>query len=294
MTLPPPRPRFSLTVALVLAAATALVQPLAARSAEDPVTAAALGIEAKLGARLGLMVVDTETGRQWQHRSRERFAMASTFKALACAALLDAGETVQSRSMTIEKQDLQDYSPVTGQRVGSQMTAAELCATTLRTSDNTAANLVLAALGGPKRVTSFLRSIGDTVTRLDRTEPMVNEAKPGDPRDTTTPESMAQSIGDLVLGDALSANGRRQLTRWMEANEVADRLLRAGVPQDWRIADRTGAGGHGTRGIVAVMWPPQRKPVIAAIYLTETDASMAERDAAIAEIGRAIAAEVAR
>jgi beta-lactamase class A len=281
-----------LSVAFALPAL--LASPPKATAAEDPITAAARQAERQLGARLGLMVVDTETGRQWRYRADERFAMASTFKALACAALLDAGETLQAREMMIEAKDMQSHAPVTSKRVGEKMTAKELCAATLSTSDNTAANLVLQALGGPKRVTSFLRSIGDTVTRLDRTEPSLNEARPGDPRDTTTPEAMVGTVGELVLGDTLTAPRRSQLTRWMEANAVADGLLRAGVPGDWRVADRTGAGGHGTRGIVAVLWPPQRKPVLAAIYLTETDAPMAKRDAAIAGLGRVIAAEVIR
>ncbi|PYB77038.1 class A beta-lactamase [Rhizobium wuzhouense] len=266
--------------------------PLAA--AEGPITAAARQVESRLGARLGLMVVDTETNRQWQYRSGERFAMASTFKALACAALLDAGTQLLSRDIKIEAKDLLAHAPVTSKRVGTRMTAGDLCAATLSTSDNTAANLVLSTLGGPKRVNAFLRSIGDTVTRLDRMEPALNEATPGDPRDTTTPEAMARTIGELLIGDGLAPLARRQLTRWMEANAVADGLLRAGVPRDWRIADRTGAGGHGTRGIVAVMWPPGKKPVVAAIYLTETEASLATRDAAIAELGRVLAVEVVR
>lgn len=281
-----------LTLAVALPALSA--HPTTALAAEDPITAEARRVEGQLGARLGLMVVDTQTGRQWHYRAGERFAMASTFKTLACAALLDAGDAALSQEMTIEAKDLQSYAPVTSKRVGARMTAKELCAATLSTSDNTAANLVLKTLGGPKRVTSFLRSIGDTVTRLDRTEPGLNEAKPGDPRDTTTPEAMARTVGDLLLGDALTADGRNQLTRWMEANAVADGLLRAGVPGDWRVADRTGAGGNGTRGIVAVMWPPKRKPVVASIYLTETGAPMAERDAAIAALGRVISAEVMR
>ena len=285
--LSPPLARLALS-ALVLSALPATA------TAENAVVEKARSIEKGIGGRVGIAVVDTETGRTWSWRADERFAMASTFKALACAALLDAGDTALSRDMTIEAKDLQSYAPVTSKRVGETMTAKALCAATLRTSDNTAANLVLSALGGPKRVTSFLRSIGDTTTRLDRTEPTVNQATPGDPRDTTTPETMARTVAELVLGDALAPDARLQLSRWMEANAVADTLLRAGVPKDWRVADRSGAGGHGTRGIAAVMWPPGRKPVVAAIYLTETTAPMATRDAAIADLGRVIAAEVMR
>jgi beta-lactamase class A/beta-lactamase class A CARB-5 len=90
----------------------------------------------------------------------------------------------------------------------------------------------------------------------------MNEGKPGDLRDTTTPEAMTQTIRELVLGAALDDKSSRQLTDWLLSNEVGDPLLRAGVPGDWKVADRTGNGGFGTRGIMAVIWPPQRTPVI--------------------------------
>jgi beta-lactamase class A len=152
-------------------------------------------------------------------------------------------------------------------------------------SDNTAANIVLKSLGGPEDFTAFIRSIGDEKTRLDRWETELNEATPGDPRDTTTPAAALKSLQKLVLGKALSETSRSQLERWMIGNKVGGPLLRASLPEDWKIGDRTGAGGHGSRSVVAVIWPPNRKAVVAAIYLTETEASMEERNQAIAEIG---------
>ena len=250
-----------------------------ALAAESPILSAAKKAERGLGARVGLAVVDTATGKSWLHNADQRFPMASTFKALACAALLDGGADVVNRTVVIGKADLVSHAPVTRSMVGGKASAADLCAITLRTSDNTAANKVLEVLGGPAAVTAVLRSVGDVTTRLDRTEPALNEGRPGDPRDTTTPAAMAATIRKLVLEDALGEPETGQLTDWMIANEVSGSLLRAGVPKDWRMADRSGAGGFGTRGIVA------------AIYLTETGASMEARNAAIAEIGRAIAAE---
>ncbi|MBD9373576.1 class A beta-lactamase [Rhizobium sp. ARZ01] len=279
---------------LVVAAcvvALATFASLPALGGENPILGAAKKAETSLGARVGLAVVDTATGNTWLHNADQRFPMASTFKALACAALLDSGTDKLERKVVIGKADLESYSPVTKSMVGRKASASDLCEITLRTSDNTAANKVLEVLGGPAAVTAFLRSVGDDTSRLDRTEPKLNEGKPDDPRDTTTPTKMAETMRKLVLGDALGEPERRQLTDWLVGNEVAGPLLRAGIPGDWRIADRTGAGGHGTRGIVAVMWPPERKPIVAAIYLTETDASMDARNAAIAEIGKAIAAE---
>jgi beta-lactamase class A len=168
-----------------------------------------------------------------------------------------------------------------------------MCRETLRTSDNTAANKVLEALGGPQAVTAFLRKVGDTTTRLDRNEPELNEGKPGDDRDTTTPAAMAATLKTLLLDNVLEPAYRAQLKDWLIADEVGGPLLRAGVPASWIVADRTGAGGFGTRGIIAVMWPPKREPVVAAIYLTGTKASMDDRNRAIADIGRAIGETIA-
>lgn len=268
------------------------VQALPAAAAENPVADAARQAEKRLGARVGLAVLDTGSGERWSYRARERFPMASTFKVLACGALLarsDAGGEDRNRRVPIARSDLVTYSPVAKGWVGQEVTLDALCAATLRTSDNTAANKVLEALGGPASVTAFLRSIGDPVTRLDRWETELNEAAPGDERDTTTPAAMVNALQALLLGDALSPSAQQALTAWLVDNEVGGPLLRAGIPADWRIGDRTGAGGHGTRGVVAIIWPPERAPLIAAVYITQTEASMAHRNEAIASIGRALA-----
>lgn len=279
-----------LPAVLFLALCAAQALPVAA--AENPVIDAARQAEKQLDARVGLAVLDTGTGARWLYRARERFPMASTFKVLACGALLarsDVGSEDRSRRVPITRSDLVTYSPVTEGWVGQEVTLDALCAATLRTSDNTAANKVLEALGGPAAVTAFLRAIGDPATRLDRWETELNEAAPGDERDTTTPAAMVNSLRALLLGDALSPSAQKTLTAWLVDNEVGGPLLRAGIPADWRIGDRTGAGGHGTRGVVAIIWPPDRAPLIAAVYITQTEASMAQRNEAIASIGKALA-----
>ncbi|MEO1145459.1 MAG: class A beta-lactamase [Cyanobacteria bacterium J06638_22] len=253
-------------------------------------------IEERLDARVGVAVYDKETGQSWEYHADDRFAMASTFKTLACATMLsrvDAGQEQLDRVIPFDERDLVTYSPVTETRVDSEgMSLFELCQATLSLSDNTAANLILEAVDGPQGVTEFLRSIGDDITQLDRWEPEVNEAIPGDERDTTTPNAMAMTIEKLVLGDVLSPESRQQLEDWLRGNEVGDALLRAGVPEDWQVADRTGAGDNGLRANVAVIWPPEREPVIATVYIAETNASFDDRNAAIAEIGTAIAEAV--
>ncbi|MCA0911477.1 class A beta-lactamase [Marinobacter nauticus] len=245
-----------------------------------------------LEALVGFAAYDMESGQRWEYHADQRFAMSSTFKTLACAALLhrvDTGQANLARKVNVSESDLVTYSPITEKYAdGEAMTLSNLCEATLTTSDNTAANLVLRELGGPEAVTSFASRLGDDVTRLDRWETELNEALPGDNRDTTTPNAMVRNLQALLLGDALSEPSREQLRDWLEGNQVADGLFRAAVPEGWVVADRTGAGGFGSRSITAVIWPPERQPIVVALYLTQTDASFEERNAAIAEIGEAI------
>lgn len=265
-------------------------------NATDSVLEAVTNAETELGARIGLAVHDLETGKRWEHKSNERFPLTSTFKTLACANVLqrvDLGKERIDRVVRFSESNLVTYSPVTEKHVGKKgMSLAELCQATLSTSDNSAANFILQAIGGPKALTKFLRSIGDDTTRLDRWETELNEAVPGDKRDTTTPIAMVTTLEKLLIDETLSIKSRQQLESWLKGNEVGDALFRKGVPSDWIVADRTGAGGYGSRAITAVMWPPNRKPIVAALYITETDASFEERNAVIAKIGEQIAKTV--
>jgi beta-lactamase class A len=173
------------------------------------------------------------------------------------------------------------------------MTVAELCEAAMTFSDNTAGNLLLASLGGPQALTSYARSIGDTTTRLDRIEPELNEAVPGDLRDTTTPAAMRNNLQVLALDDALSDASRDQLVKWMIGNRTGNARLRAGLPVGWRCGDKTGSGERGTTNDVGVLWPPGRKPIIVSIYLTETAITGDRRNAILADVGRATAAAFA-
>lgn len=266
----------------------------AARAAADwtgPFTNRIAAIEHEIGGWLGVAVIDTATGTQAGHRMAARFPMCSTFKCLAAAAVLkrvDQGKEKLDRRIVYAASDLVTYSPETEKHVDSGMTLAELCEAAITLSDNTAGNLLLANIGGPPGLTAFARSIGDPVTRLDRIETALNEATPGDPRDTTTPEAMAKNLKSLVLGNVLSTWSEKQLTGWLLANKTGAARLRAGLP-GWRIGDKTGSGEHGTANDVGVIWPPGHAPVIAAVYLTNTPASADRRNAAIAEVGEAIA-----
>jgi len=246
-------------------------------------------LEREVGGRLGVAVLDTATGRLTGRRLDERFPMCSTFKWLAAAKVLqrvDAGEESLGRQVPVSAADILDHSPTTGQHVGGSLSLGELCDATIALSDNAAANLILATYGGPAAVTAFARTAGDPVTRLDRTEPALNESREGDPRDTTTPAAMARTLRAVLLGDVLKPASREQLTAWMLGTQTSGERLRKGLPPGWRLADKTGTGSNGSANDVGVFWPPNRPPVVVAVYLTGGKAPLERRNAAIAEVAR--------
>lgn len=272
------------------------VVPLA-RAATSSATAKTLeqtfaAIEAKVGGRLGVAVHDTGSGLKAARRGDERFPLCSTFKWLAGAAILarvDAGEESLDRPVAIRAEDIVTYSPGTEKHVGQTMTLAEICEAAITLSDNTAGNLMLAALGGPDGFNAYVRSLGDGVTRLDRIEPDLNEAAPDDPRDTTTPTAMIADLNAVLVGDALSRTSRNKLTAWLIGNETGDARLRAGLPETWRVGDKTGTCNARTATDVGIAWPPSGKPVLIAVYLAESDASRDAQNTAIADVARAVA-----
>lgn len=248
--------------------------------------------EQQLHARAGFAELDLATGAlRDSYRSGERFPMMSTYKVLLCGAVLariDSGRERPERRIMYRQQDLEKYSPVTEQHLSEGMTIAGLCDAAITMSDNTAANLLLSSIGGPQALTRFLRQTGDPMTRLDRQEPELNEALPGDPRDTTTPEAMAQTLRNLLTGKILTAASQQQLLHWMIADQVAGPLLRKVLPAGWFIADKSGAGEHGSRGIIAVTGPAGKPSHIVVIYITDNDAKMDVLNRQIAGIGAAM------
>lgn len=231
-------------------------------------------LEKSTGGRLGVALINTADDSQIVYRADERFAMCSTSKVMAAAAVLKQSEsdkTLLNQRVEIKKSDLINYNPIAEKHVNGTMTLAELSAAALQYSDNTAMNKLIAHLGGPEKVTAFARSLGDETFRLDRTEPTLNTAIPGDPRDTTTPLAMAQTLRNLTLGKALAETQRAQLVTWLKGNTTGSASIQAGLPTSWVVGDKTGSGDYGTTNDIAVIWPEDHAPLILVTYFTQPE-----------------------
>lgn len=271
-----------------LACSTALALPI---WAADSLARQLEQLEHTSNRTLGLWAIDTATGKNLAYRAEERFAFCSTFKVILAGAILQQSQTVLGlldRRIRYRLDELVVYSPITEQHVANGMTVAELCAAAIQYSDNTAGNLLLKLVSGPSGLTAFARSLGDPVFRLDRIEPELNSALPGDPRDTTTPYAMGVLLQRLLLSDHLPAPARQRLQDWLKGNTTGATRIRAGVPQRWVVGDKTGSGDYGVANDIAVIWPERRAPWVLAVFTRGPEREAALNSAIIAQATRLV------
>lgn len=245
-----------------------------------------------VSALTGTSTANAEANGSLSIQSTERFAMCSTFKWVLAAAILqqvDQGKLKVTDLVKYGKKDLLEYAPTTTANVArGQMTIGDLCAAAVSLSDNTAANLLLPLIGGPVGLTAFVRGLGDTVTRFDRTEPSLNTNIDGDEKDTTTPEAMSTLLRTVFTGTVLKPESLTLLKDWMVATTTGNARIRAGVPQGAVVADKTGTGEHNATNDVGVVWLPNKPPVFLSIYTSGGTLDADGRNSVIADVTKLV------
>jgi beta-lactamase class A len=276
------------TLALLVSPAHAEAAPIAALT----------DYERDSGGHIGVYAKNLRTGAEIGWRAHERFVMCSSFKASLAASILasvDRGQARLDEMIAFGPDDLMEWAPVAQQNVEKgAMSVFEMCEAAVEFSDNTCANALLARFGGPRALTAFWRSIGDTVSRLDHNEPQLNRTPLGDPHDTTTPAAMAGNLQTLIVGKALSPTSRDHLTSWMLGCKTGDNRLRAGLPKDWRVGDKTGNNGKDAFGDIAVTWSTREEPVLICAYTRGGTPTSIQVDNVFAKVGRYVGMHLSR
>ncbi|MEW2266451.1 class A beta-lactamase [Streptomyces sp. NPDC047853] len=262
-------------------------------------------LEKSYGGRIGAVGIDLGNGRRVAYRADERFPFNSSFKVFACAAVLDEARTsapgLMERVVRWKPADMAGLtanSPETTEYTDTGMTPAQLCRAGITKSDGFAGNLLLEQIGGPRGLTAFFRAAGDRSSRLDRPEPWLTEWGPGEARDTTTPAAAARTFTELTTGDTLQAGDRARLVGWLKASVTGADRIKAGLPKDWTVGNKTGTGGasnHGTASDLAIVWPPgSDAPLILSVYTNRGHDNTAHDDRVIASTATALATALGR
>ncbi|MBB2741978.1 UNVERIFIED_ORG: beta-lactamase class A [Microbispora rosea subsp. rosea] len=298
-TLPVTLKAATITVSLLAGAVPATTATATAAAAPRTDVAAALrALETSFKGRIGAYAIDTATGKTIGYRAGERFALASTFKAVAAGAVLarTTDRELTRKVVHWKAGEVKPNSPETGKHVKDGMTLAELCRAAIIYSDNTAGNMLLKRIGGPQGLTRYFRTLKDPMSRLDRWETELNDWSPKEKRDTTTPAAVARDLRALTTGDALGAKDRSRLIGWLRGNTTGDARIRAGLPTTWIVGDKTGTGGtYGTANDIAVVWPAKdAAPIVMAIYTNRRAADGATDDKVIAQTATVLARGLGR
>ncbi|GAA2454619.1 PEN family class A beta-lactamase, Bpc-type [Actinomadura vinacea] len=259
-------------------------------------------LEASYKGRIGAAAIDVGTGKAVGYRASERFPFNSMFKAYACAAVLrkarDTDPGLLDRIQRWKPEEVLENSPETREYADTGLTAAQLCRAAVTKSDGFAGNLLLRQIGGPAGLTRYFRSLGDPLSRLDRYEPDLTLWKPGEERDTTTPAAAAGSLSRITVGDALDARDRERLVGWLRGSLTGNARIRAGLPKDWTVGDKTGTGGasnYGTANDIAIAWPPgSSAPIIISVLTNRNTNGVAADDQVIASTATALAEALGR
>lgn len=253
------------------------------------------GIESAYGLTVGVAAGRLGKPPAYAYRGGDTFPMCSLFKTLAVARLLrdhayDDG--FWQRRIAFRKDQIVENSIICAADQDRNMSVEELADAALRFSDNTAGNLLLGLMGGPQGIGAYAQTLGALSTRLDRWEPELNEALPGDVRDTSTPSDIHRLYESLLLGNALDTLGQARLRGWMLRNATSGERLGAVVPPGAEFADKTGAGDYGVVNDAGVVWPDDGPPLTLAV-MTRTDRPDAvNNNAVVARVGQLIFGEL--
>ncbi|WP_425982501.1 class A beta-lactamase [Brevundimonas sp. TWP1-2-1b1] len=247
-------------------------------------------LEERHGGRLGVAVLDVGSQRRVSWRGQERFAFCSTFKAFLAVATLERVQREEEqldRAVAVTRADMIPHAPVTEKAIGRTLTIRELMQAAVEVSDNPAANILIREMGGIAVWRSWWPTFGDTTTVISRLEPDLNTALPNDPRDTCLPDQTIANIRELAFSDRLTPEHDQLISGWMIASPTGPNRIKAGAPQGWTVAHKTGTGANGATNDIGVLTPLSGSPVLMAAYFTGApEATDDQRDAVIAEATR--------
>lgn len=237
-------------------------------------------IEQENDVTIGVYGMNTDNGKVYKHNADERFAFASTYKAIASGILLNNMPNGKlNKKIKINEQDIVAYSPVTEKYIGKTMSLKSLVQASMLQSDNTANNKIINEIGGIEGFNNELKSLGDYISKPQRLEPDLNDYDPTKIADTTTPRAAATTLHKLLASKQMDKDNQALLKQVMIENETGDSLIKAGVPKEYTVGDKSGqALTYGTRNDLAFIYTDKhRKPIILAVY-TKQDQKNAKPD----------------
>lgn len=235
--------------------------------------------------------------------------------------------------VTVRRENLSLYVQPIAKRVAAKgevrTTIGELIRDAVVASDSAATDILIERMGGPQAIQSFLtrHGLAESV-RVDRNERDLQTEIAGltwkpeyvdahvlelaekrvpevqrerafraylkEERDTATPRGMTSFLAKLAAGELLSQASSAHLLGIMRRTATFPDRLRAGTPEGWTIAHKTGTGPtlNGLNSVtndVGVLTAPSGGWVAISVFVAESRRPSKERAAVIARAAQVIA-----
>lgn len=265
----------------------------------------------KSDAVIGVTAIHLESGERISVRGSQHFPMGSVYKfpiALAVLKRVDSGALSLEQPITIEPHQFAPggYSPIRDDAKGKAvtLTVGELLEAMVDWSDNTATDVLLELIGGPRTVSTRMAELGAARVRVDRSEteihrdlkqPGYEDRYPADVRDSATPDAMADLLRTFWLGrDGLSRESHALLVKHMTNSPTGHRKLRAALPEGWTLAHKSGQMPRTSNDAGILISPDGKQHIAIAIFATNAKDDAKIVDADIVAVTRAVLAQLAQ
>jgi beta-lactamase class A len=277
----------------------ALIVPLLA-AALSTLGADLARIAQETDGRLGAAVLLVETGETAAVDGDGHHPMQSVYKGPIAMAVLhevNLGRLSLDQAVRVRPADLVPrtmHSPLRDRNPhgGVDVPLRELLRLAVEESDGTASDVVLRVLGGKARAQSYLASLGITGLRIATTEGEMGRDPRLQYRNWGTPNEAVRWLAALQQGKGLAPASRDLLLGWMRTTTTFPTRLKGRLPAGTEVAHKTGSSGS-SNGLAAatndigLITLPDGRYLAVAVFLTDSKADEAARDAAIARVARA-------
>jgi beta-lactamase class A len=249
---------------------------------------------------VGVSVLGLEDRDTLNYNGNARLVMESVIKlpiAMAVLHLVDSGVLSLNQTIHIKKRDLpKTYSPLRDKypKGDVDVSVSDLLSYMVSLSDNNACDILLDKLGGPEQIEDYLHMIKIRGINIEASEADMAKAWEVQYTDWCKPVDMIKLIDAFYNGKVLSQTSRDFLLKILTESTTGPNRIKGLLPAGTVVAHKTGTSGTNDAGLspgtndVGIITLPNGKHIAIAIFVCNSTADEATRDAVIAKIAKAV------
>ena len=289
------------TRGMLLLVLVALCSSLASSAGTEQLRRAVDQIVNNAHGTIGVAVLHLENGDTVTVNGHAKLPMQSVYKyplGLAVLRQVDLGTLSLDQRITLKKSDLlpKTWSPLREKypNADTAVLLDEILRFTVAQSDNNGCDILFRMLGGPKKVDSFIRSLGINDIAIVNTEEEMGMDRTAQFRNYVTPFELARLLSLMARGKVLSEKNTRYIMKVLDETTTGPKRLKGQLPPGTVVAHKTGSSGTDERGITpatndaGIITLPDGSHVAVVVFVSNSPADEKEREGVISSIAKTV------